>query len=252
MTPYYGLNRQKNPYFYYYCSRHNHLGNQGCQMRPVPAQPLEDAVVSRLIQLSGDRNLVAGMVENAASESSARLSSLSQTRSNLARHREDVQRKLGALVESIADRKTGIKSISRKIIELEEQKEQLDDEILSLEMQIEESKKKAVSAGALQGALTTFRELHQEATLEERRELMRLHINQLVWTPEEIRLALFGNPTPGNAVTKVQPEKTFGSPYGIRTRVADVRGRRPRPLDERAKRPKWSNKNKPPLAGCQH
>ena len=59
---------------------------------------------------------------------------LKQTKADLFRQGREVQRKLEALLESIADRKVVIKSISRKIIEIEEQKEQVEDEILNIEI----------------------------------------------------------------------------------------------------------------------
>ena len=168
MTPYYGLNHRKKPYFYYDCTRHGRMGRDGCSMKPVPAEALEGAIASRLTQLSNDQDLVTAIVKNCTSESSELLRTLRQTRSNLARQRIEVQRKIDALVESIADRKVGVKSISRRIIELEDQKEQLDNEVLDIEMQVEERKKKVVSAGALKNTLTTFSELYEEATPEER------------------------------------------------------------------------------------
>ena len=76
----------------------------------------------------------------------------------------------------------------------EEQKEQLEDEILEVGMEIETAKQKAVSAQSLTESLTTFGDLYREALPEERRELIRLRVNQLIWTPDEIRLALLDQP----------------------------------------------------------
>ena len=55
-------------------------------------------------------------------------------------------------------------------------------------------RKKAVSAQSLTDSLTTFGDLYREALPEEKRELIRLRVNQLVWTPDEIRLALLDSP----------------------------------------------------------
>ncbi len=77
---------------------------------------------------------------------------------------------------------------------IEEQKEQLDDEVLLIDLEIEATKQKAVSAQSLTESLTTFGELYREALPEERRELIRLRVNQLVWKPDEIRLALLDSP----------------------------------------------------------
>ena len=94
-------------------------------------------------------------------------------------------------MEGIANRRTALKSVSEKIVELEEQPE---DEILEVGMEIETAKQKAVSAQSLTESLTTFGDLYREALPEERRELIRLRVNQLIWTPDEIRLALLDQP----------------------------------------------------------
>ena len=103
------------------------------------------------------------------------------------------QAKIDALVESIADRRKALKSVGKRIVELEEQKEQLDDEVLDLAMEIEATKRKAVSAGALSASLTSFGDLYQEAVPGEQRELIQLRGEEA-------------------AVTAVQREATVGSP----------------------------------------
>ena len=55
---------------------------------------------------------------------------LEQRRADLQTQRTQVQVKIDALVESIADRRTALKSVGKRIVELEEQKEQLDDAVL--------------------------------------------------------------------------------------------------------------------------
>ena len=72
------------------------------------------------------------------------------------------------------------------------------------------AKKKVVSTDSLCESLTTFRDLYVVATPEERREQLRLRINQLVWTPDEIKLALFDERQ--EAVSKVQRVASTGSP----------------------------------------
>ena len=87
-----------------------------------------------------------------------------------------------------------IKSAGVKIVGLEEQKEQLDNAALDVGLEIEATKAKVVSAQSLTKSLTTFEDFYQAALPEERRELIRLRVNQLIWTPEEIRLALIDHP----------------------------------------------------------
>ena len=174
-------------------------------MKPVPAEPLEDVIAERLMQLSKDSKLVTNMVKKAVSGSSEILGTLTQTKKRLVRQQGLVQKKIDALVESIADRK-GIKSVGKKIVELEEQQEQLYGEVVEIDMQIDELKRKAVSADSVIKSLTTFEDFYRVATPEERHDLMRLQVNQLTWTPDEIKLALLDD------VAMVQREGITGSP----------------------------------------
>jgi len=209
MTPYYGYGRGRKPYFYYQCTRRQHQG--GCSMANVPAQPLEDVIVRRLHQLSKQDRTIERLVKEAMAGTAELTDNLAQRRDNLQTQRTQVQAKIDALVESIADRRKTGKSVGKRITELEEQSEQLDDEVLDLDMEIETTKKKAVNASALSASLTTFSDLYQEATPEEQRSLIQLRVNQLVWTPDEIRLSLLDQE--GAAVTAVQSEALVGSPY---------------------------------------
>ena len=72
--------------------------------------------------------------------------------------------------------------------------------MLQIDLEIDATKQKAVSAQSLTESLTTFGDLYREALPEERRELIRLRVNQLIWTPEEIRLALLDQPEPYHAL----------------------------------------------------
>ena len=152
---------------------------------------------------------------------------LGQRRESLQAQRTQIRTKTDALPESFAEKKA-IKSVGKRLVELEEQSEQLEAEILDLDIEIETTNEKVVNADALSASLTTFGDLYQEATPEEQRDLLHHRLHHLVWTPDEVRLSL------RDGVTAVQRETQLGSPYGIRTRVTGVRGQRPRPLDERA------------------
>ena len=79
-------------------------------------------------------------------------------------------------------------------------------------------KQKAVRVAQLEQKLTTFEELFNEATPEERKDLLRLHINHLIHTPDAIQLALFDSANEADRI-KVQREDVVGCPSGIRTPI---------------------------------
>ena len=112
MTPSYALNHQKKHYFYYHCTCKIHRGNEECKMKPVPAQALEQVVSDRLIQLSDDQKRVQELIAEATTSQSERMKTLTQTQENYRRNLKDIDKRLDALVESIAGRKVGIKSPS--------------------------------------------------------------------------------------------------------------------------------------------
>ena len=215
MTPSYALNHQKKPYFYYHCTCKIHRGNEECKMKPVPAQALEQVVADRLIENSGDQKRIQELIADATTSHSERMKSLMQAQENYRRSLKDIDKRLDVLVESIAGRKVGIKTISQKIIDLEEQKSQIEQEMMENEATLAEEKQKAVSVAQMEQKLTTFEELFDEATPEERKDLLRLHINHLVYTPDGISLALFGCNEADRP--KVQRDDTFGSGRGTRT-----------------------------------
>jgi len=218
MTPYYGFNAAKVPYFYYACDKQLKFGKDDCDMRPVSAKALEDVIARILMQLKDDDKLVTDMIHNASFKSSTRLTNLTQTRDTLSGQKTQLEQQISMLVDSLAKGADGVKSVSQRIVELEEQKEQIVTEMRELDAQRGEAKRKVVSFDTVKDTLTTFSTVYTKATPEEKKELMRLHIHQLVWTPREIRLALFEQPTehlnkrllttPGY----VQSVETSGSP----------------------------------------
>ncbi len=218
MTPYYGMNHQKKPYFYYQCTCKIHRGNKECKMKPVSAQALEKVVAGRLIQLSDDQKRVQDLVAEATTNNSERMKSLMQAQKNYQRLLKDIENKLDALVESIAGRKDVIKTIIQKIMDLEKQKSQIEQEMMDNEVTLAEVKQKAARIAQLEQKLTTFEELYGEATPEERKDLLKMHINHLIYTPDGIQLALFDSASETDRI-KVQREDVVGCPPGIRTPI---------------------------------
>ncbi len=80
-------------------------------------------------------------------------------------------------------------------MELKNEEEQLEEEINAVETEIAVEKKKVVSAKLLTKSLTTFGDLYRQGTPEDQRDLIHLQVKQIVWTPDEIRLALLDPPS---------------------------------------------------------
>ena len=214
MSPYYGTGRHGKVYYYYLCSNRNRRGPDACSMANVPAEALEQVVAERLIELGKQDGTVDRLVKEAMADMEELLGNLAQRREALTTHRRRIQSQVDRLVEALADGRT--KSVAKKIVELEEQQEQLEEEQLVLDGEIEAAKEKAVSAQSLTASLTTFGDLYGGATDQERQTLMQMRVSRLVWTPQEIRLAVFPGTGPV-PVSGVQRDVTVGSGGGTRT-----------------------------------
>ena len=214
MTPVYSQNRHKKLYFYYQCTSKIHRGDMECKMKSVPAEPLEQVIIDRLIQLSDDQKRVQELVAEATTSHSERMKTLRQAQKNYRRNLKDIKKKLDVLVESIAVQQVDLKTISQKIIDLEKQQSEIEQEMMENEATLAEEKQKAISVAQLQQKLMTFEELFNEATPEERKDLLQMHINHLIYTPDGIQLALFRSCRESDR-SKVQRDDTFGSGGGI-------------------------------------
>jgi len=193
MTPTFSYNHQKRMYSYYACTNRNHRGTEACKTKPVPAEPLEQVIADRLVQLSKQDRTIERIVREAMSGADELLGNLKKRRTELKTQSRSVAEQIDALVDGIASKRK-IKSVGKRIVEMEERQEQLEDETLEVDLEIQATKAKVVSAQSLTDSLTTFEDLYREAIPQERRELVRLRVNQLVWTPDEIRVALIDTP----------------------------------------------------------
>ena len=123
-----------------------------------------------------------------------------------------------ALLRISQSGRVGIKSISQKIIDLEEQKSQIEQEMMENEATLSEAKQKAASVALWEQKLTAFEVLFNETTPEERKDLLRLHINYLIHTPDGIQLALFDS---SNEADRSEVQRVVVSGSGGRTRTYD-------------------------------
>ncbi len=233
MSPHYSMNQQKKPYFYYSCTDYRHKGkDQGCGIKPVPAQPLEDLVVSQLLELKKDEDLVDEIVERATTESQNCLRNFEKAKESLLARKRDVDGKIESLVDGLAGRKVGIKAVSRKLLELEEQQSQLAAEIIEVEAKIRTFRRNLDETRDFGKSLVTFSDVFRRATGTHKKELIGMHLNQLIWTPEEIKLGFFPSLRGPKLGTEIQRIPRNGDPEGSRTPVSRVRVWCPRPLND--------------------
>jgi len=93
-------------------------------------------------------------------------------------------------------KKTGsVTTLLDRIGEGEERRKELEQGLMESGLQEGEFKKRILDAEITRDSLARFRDLFDETQKEEKKFLLQLMIARIVWTPEEIEIALYDRPT---------------------------------------------------------
>ncbi len=87
------------------------------------------------------------------------------------------------------------KSLGERLNALEEQRSQLEDAIHRIGFEIDDKKQKIYNAEVMHNSLTKFSQIYDKATPMEIKELLPYFVEGITFTPEEIKIALFDQPT---------------------------------------------------------
>lgn len=198
MTPIYCGGKDKDTYFYYQCTRNGHLGNNGCQMKYVPAKAIEETIVRRIKEISKDFNLVNSLVSDASRSSREEIEILKKRKQlqeeKLAPLKQNIANWLDLIGNGTAKRTNTTEVLLKRMSEATQQEKQIEGEITEIDFQIKEVKNKVINAEVMRDSLVRFVELFEEGNDDERKDLMRLIVHKVIWTPEEIKYALYDRP----------------------------------------------------------
>ena len=156
-------NGKGGKYFYYGHKRKVVTLHDGhlhrCQIENIPALALEEAIVSRLKELSGDKELVKELVKLSYSESSSR----GEHQNALLLTKEQERRRLGQKLDNLYDMiseeqdKSLRAGLAEKAKEIQIQKEQTENSLMMLKEEKARSESNVIDLGAAFEILKMFR-----------------------------------------------------------------------------------------------
>ena len=185
MSPAWGTNGSGKPYHYYQCTRRQHQGRQGCDSRSVPAEALERLVTDRLQELATDECEVTRMVDEANAKQTETLGRLRQHTRQLERRLQTVIGKLDSLVAAVeGGGAEAFRRIAERMEDLERERTQLEDELVSLEFETSRIEEESLSAEAMARTFTTFGEVVGTATPKQLGELIPLVVEVIEWNED--------------------------------------------------------------------
>ena len=160
-------------------------------MRYVPANELERVVLERLKALSMDENVIQQIVEKANGSSAEEIQAQESHIQTLRNQLLPVEAQIKGYVDSIGQGFDRSESVLGKLLELEAQKKQLDDQIQKLSFHLKDMKQKRLDAQTMKDSLIRFSQILDIATPEEKKSLIPRIVESVTFTPTQIEIALF-------------------------------------------------------------
>jgi site-specific DNA recombinase len=179
--------------YYYQCTQNARRGKNVCSMKYVPASQIEKVVITKLKEMSIDKKRIQRIVEEANKDTSSTLKSLKKDRKNQEVKVVGVKDKIKNILYNISihPRLKNIKSIAEELAELEQQKEQVNKDIQSIDFEVSQVQQQVLSARIMYESLTKFSQICDVAAPQELKDLLPTFVERITWTPTEIEIALF-------------------------------------------------------------
>ena len=197
---------------YYQCTKNSRYGNKECDMRYVPAEEFEKFVIEELKKMSQDKNTIDQIVKKANKDTDKLLKQLNLEKKTLENKLLPINNQINNVFEAIGNGIQKTSSINKKMLELETQKENLEREIENVGFEINKLKSKVLNAKIMQQSLKEFAQVCNAATPDELKNLIPRFVEQIIFTPSEIKIALYDYPTDKGLFKDNHPG--FGAPDG--------------------------------------
>jgi site-specific DNA recombinase len=102
MTSYFSTGHLGTMHFYYVCTNRTHRGKKGCDAPYVPAAALDDAIVKRVMELSGDQQAQDTIVRMAIGMAGDDVRRVRGEADQVRRRQSDVQSEINNLVRALS------------------------------------------------------------------------------------------------------------------------------------------------------
>ena len=180
--------------FSYMCLRKDRSRGTLCDVRNPNGNLLDDAVVEQLKQLGEDESAFTQQLEQSMKLLSDSRSDYETTLERLRQERDENERKLSALVDSLADMNGELSRamVSERIEELGQTIEACKKRMAELEGMYQENQLSDMEFDSLRRMLSVFSSTVDEMDVEQKRLMVRSLVRQVVWDGENVHLYLFG------------------------------------------------------------
>ena len=201
MTPTSGTNTTGKNYFYYECTKHAHVGTDACSTPYLPAQAIEDVIVSRLREIANDEIALRDLTRRANEEQTKAAARLAEREDHLDKKLSSLRERISPLLDLIESQgRAALPSIEERLSMLEAERRSLDDELKLAAHERRQLEERTLSAEVIVDAYCALREALVSNDVKTLEAILPTIIETVTWTPDEgdqggcYKLALHENP----------------------------------------------------------
>ncbi|ANU54651.1 recombinase family protein [Acutalibacter muris] len=188
------LNKEGQLVYSYVCKCKEHSQGSQCAQKNVSGNRLDAAVLEEIKGLTEDKAAFVEQLEKSKSFYSGDRTGYDERLAGLRKKCADVETKLTALVDSLAelDSTAAKNQVAKRIDELSGQQETLQTRITELEGLTAQNELSAEEFDILVQMLSSFRTTIDLLSVEEKRAAIRTVVQKVVWDGDAAHVVLFG------------------------------------------------------------
>lgn len=198
MTPHFSYSKGRI-YFYYRCTKVNHMDRTACKIRVAPAREMERLIIDRLKVLNENRGLLDKIIQKAKIETTDALPSLRQEiniqNGELRKIEGEASNLLNVLSSNGHDSKKN-RFLLKRLDELEEKGRIIESRIQKIKLSIEKLEEQSINAEVIQQNFGAFGKIFEELTAPEKRELLQLLIKEILYDADHSKISMTLRPLP--------------------------------------------------------
>lgn len=187
LSPSYSKGR--NGYIRYYCCI-NHRDNHTCKFGRINADQIEHLIGEQLVNLSANPDMLAAVMADNNSGQDSNVKAAQDKMLTLMGTKRSLDGQIANLVDYLAQGKPST-SVNKRLAELERQEAELANEIDKAKANLNTATATRIDEPTVKGSLEMFAPAYAAATPEERKQLFQLIVDEVVFTEEKVRMALY-------------------------------------------------------------
>ncbi|MCB4756521.1 MAG: recombinase zinc beta ribbon domain-containing protein [Elusimicrobia bacterium] len=199
MTPAWSFPRRQIRHHYYRCMSVLKMDRTACEVRNVPAEALEEYVVSRLDLLSRNKDIIKKIVDRTQKLTGEEFPLKQDEKKKASAELGKIELKIRNLVNVLADEGAQSPSrsfISQQLSELDVKRSELNANLQQLEEDLRKLETKKIDADLVHRNLGNYMQVFKRLSESEKAEIMGLLIHQVAYDGKNSKMKIALRPLP--------------------------------------------------------